>query len=290
MITVQEYLQQKHPQSTVKEYYREINIYLQQHPKAKKYSYKEVMEYIGALRNKYSNVKTINRILQAIKKYYSYLHYTGQRKDNPAKSIRLRDNKTRDVQLQDLFTTAELQQLLQPREERYPFLTTRNKVIMSLLVNQGLKTGEIVQLETNHIKLNEGTIFIPGSNVTNKRTLQIKAEQVMLLHEYISEARIKLITNRTKNSSKLLLSKLGQPLSTSEIQYLVETFRHLHPGKHLTTQTIRMSVIMNLLNAGNDVRVVQVFAGHINPDTTEKYKQTHIETLKTEIQKYHPLQ
>ncbi|TMN60021.1 integrase, partial [Pseudoalteromonas piscicida] len=67
-------------------------------------------------------------------KYYNYLHYTGQRKDNPAKAIRLRDNKTKPVQLQELFTAEELQQLLQPREERYPFLTTRNKVIMSLLV------------------------------------------------------------------------------------------------------------------------------------------------------------
>jgi integrase/recombinase XerD len=290
MITIQEYLQQHHPASTVKSYEREINIYLQHHPKAKGYSYKEVMQYIGELRSKYSNGKNINRILQAIKKYYNYLHYTGQRKDNPSKAIHLRDNKTKPVQLQDLFTAEELQQLLQPREERYPFLTTRNKVIMSLLVNQGLKIGEIVQLEINHIKLNEGTVFIPGTGHTNKRTLQLKAEQIMLLHEYMSEARGKLISTRTNNSNKLLLSKLGHALSISEIQYLIETFRHLHPERHLTAQTIRMSVVMNLLNAGNDVRVVQVFAGHMHPDTTEKYKQTHIETLKTEIQKHHPLQ
>lgn len=268
---------------------REITIFLQQHPKAKSYSYKEVMQYIGELRNRYSNGKNINRILQAIKKYYNYLHYTGQRKDNPAKAIRLRDNKTKPVQLQELFTAEELQQLLQPREERYPFLTTRNKVIMSLLVNQALKVGEIVQLEVNHIKLNEGTVFIPSTGHTNKRTLQLKAEQIMLLHEYITSARPKLVTARTKSSSKLLLSKLGVALSISEIQYLVETFKHLYPERHLTAQTIRMSVVMNLLNAGNDVRVVQVFAGHMHPDTTEKYKQTHIETLKTEIQKHHPL-
>ena len=289
MITIQEYLQQQHPPSTIKSYTREINIYLQQHPQAARYGYKEVMQYIGELRSKYDNPKNIHRILQAVKKYYNYLHYTGQRKDNPAKAIRLRDNKTKDIQLQDLFTAAELQQLLQPSEERYPFLAIRNKVIMSLLVNQAVKIGEMAQLEINHVQLNEGTIFIPGTGHTNKRILQLKAEQVMLLHDYISEARPKLITART-NSDKLLLSKTGRALGVAEIQYLVETFKHLFPQKHLTAQTIRMSVIMGLLNAGNDVRVVQVFAGHMHPDTTEKYKQTHIETLKTEIQKHHPLQ
>ncbi|WP_216073458.1 hypothetical protein, partial [Acinetobacter baumannii] len=69
---------------------------------------------------------------------------------------------------------------------------------------------------------------------TNKRTLQLKAEQIMLLHEYITSARPKLVTARTKSSSKLLLSKLGVALSISEIQYLVETFKHLYPERHLT--------------------------------------------------------
>jgi integrase/recombinase XerD len=289
-MTLQEYLQQKHPPTTVKSYTREINIYLQKHSKAAKYSYKEVMGYIGELRSRYSNAGNVTRIVQALKKYYQYLHYTGQRKDNPAKAIRLRDNKPKPLQLQDLFTTTELQTLLQPKKERYPFLTDRNKVLMSLLVNQGLKLGELAGLDIYHISLANGTIFVPGSGNTNKRTLQLKAEQVMLLHGYINEARPKLVTARTANSPKLLLSKLGQPLSIADIQYLVETFGGLYPERHLTPQTIRMSVIMNLLNAGNDIRVVQVFAGHKRPDATEKYKQSHIEALKTEIQKHHPLQ
>jgi len=289
-MTLHEYLQQKHPPATVKSYEREITIYLQKHPKAAKYNYKEVTGYIGELRSRYSNAGNVGRIVQALKKYYHYLHTSGQRKDNPAKAIRLRDNKTKHVQLQDLFTTAELFQLLQPRAERYPFLTARNKVVMSLLVNQGLKLGELVGLDIHHISLAEGTIFVPGSGNTNKRTLQLKAEQVMLLHGYIGEARPKLVTARTGNNTKLLLSKLGQPLSVADIQYLVETFRNLYPERQLNPQTIRMSVIKNLLSAGNDIRVVQVFAGHKRPDATEKYKQSHIETLKTEIQKHHPLQ
>ena len=286
---LEEYLQERHPASTVRYYTRDIALYLQEHPKASEYGYTAITGYIGGLRKRYSNARTVTRILQAIKKYYQYLHYSGQRKDNPAKAIRLRDNKAKPIQLQDLFTIAELQMLLQPKKERYPFLAIRNKTMMSLLVYQGLKIGELIQVEIRHISLSAASIFVPGTEKTNKRTLALKAEQVMLLHDYISVARPKLITANTGNSTRLLLSKLGQPIGIAEVQYLIGTYRHLYPGRHLTAQSIRMSVIRNLLDAGNDIRIVQVFAGHKRPDATEQYKQSHVDTLKTEIQKYHPL-
>ena len=53
--------------------------------------------------------------------------------------------------------------------------------------------------------------------------------------------------------------------------------------------TIRQSVITNLLKQNHDLRLVQVFAGHKNQSTTEKYKQANLEALKTAIKQYHPI-
>ena len=39
--------------------------------------------------------------------------------------------------------------------------------------------------------------------------------------------------------------------------------------------------ITNLLKQGKDLRLVQAFAGHKYPSTTELYKQTEVELLKT---------
>jgi integrase/recombinase XerD len=58
----------------------------------------------------------------------------------------------------------------------------------------------------------------------------------------------------------------------------------------MTTKTIRQSVITNLLSKGNDLRMVQEFAGHKHPDTTEKYKQTGLKALQNAIEKHHPIQ
>jgi integrase/recombinase XerD len=287
---LQYYLEQRHPASTVKAYLRDIDIFLKRHPKAKDYRYTDVMGYLGELRRRYSNVQSLHRTLQAVKKYYRYLCYSGQRKDNPAQSIRLRDYRSKPVQLQDLFSSEELQRLLEPRAERYAFLALRNQVILSLLVYQGLKAGEIVSLETGSVRLKEGNVLIAATGNTHKRVLALQAQQVMLLHEYLMQARERLMSGRTLGCRKLLLSKTGTALSISEVQYLVETFRPLFPERRLTATAVRQSVIRNMLDAGGDIRAVQVFAGHLHPATTEQYRRTQIETLKTEIEKYHPLQ
>ncbi|MBX9850584.1 MAG: tyrosine-type recombinase/integrase [Cytophagaceae bacterium] len=59
--------------------------------------------------------------------------------------------------------------------------------------------------------------------------------------------------------------------------------------RKVNCQTIRQSVVTNLLKAGNDLRIVQVFAGHKYPSTTERYKQTNVEALKMAISIYHPI-
>lgn len=59
--------------------------------------------------------------------------------------------------------------------------------------------------------------------------------------------------------------------------------------KKLTPTSIRQSVITNLLSQGNNLRMVQEFAGHKHPDTTEKYRQTGLKALQDAVEKHHPL-
>ena len=244
------------------------------------------MQYIEILRNEHS-ISNVKRVIASIKKYYDYLIEIGKRKDNPARAIRIRDGKENPIQLQDLFTEKELQILLVPRIERYPFLAKRNKIIMSLLVNQGLRIGEIENIKLNDLDLEKATIQIHKTGITNARNLPLKAEQILLLYEFINQDRNKLKTFRNDQNA-LLLGKLGTPIRKEDVDYLISTYQKQFKKK-LTTTTIRQSVITNLLAKNNDLRVVQHFAGHKSPDTTEKYRQTGLNALKTAIDKLHPI-
>ena len=72
-------------------------------------------------------------------------------------------------------------------------------------------------------------------------------------------------------------------------KHVKRSFSGLYPGRTVNAQTIRQSVIAHLLKEGHDLSVVQAFAGHKYPSTTERYRQSEIDTLKAAIENYHPI-
>jgi integrase/recombinase XerD len=285
---IENYLQKHYSPDTAKAYKREIEIYLSNYPAAEKANYKDLTNYIGLLRNRYSKASTISRIVSSLKVYYDYLCSEGIRNDNPTKAIKLRDKQSRNIQLQDLFTTEELEILL-TRKERYTNLDYRNKVLSSLLIYQALHPREMESLLIENINLDSGSIYIKSTYKTNSRTLQLKPNQILLFHQYIHEIRPKLLQ---QTESNVLLIGIRSGIMTGEdiTKHIKRSFKGLYPNRKVNAQTIRQSVITNLLKQGHDLSLVQNFAGHKYPSTTEKYKQNEIETLKAAVNKYHPLQ
>jgi len=282
---LEDYLNKRHTKGTADRYLRDIQIYQKVNPNHKTATYSDIMDYIGKLRQQYKNPQSVRTILYSLKKYYSFLVYVKERKDHPCKFINLKDKQNRNIQLQDLFTTDELEQLLE-RKERYINLKTKNQVVLSLLIYQGLTTGELTRIELKDLDLEKAEIYIKSSSKLNSRTLKLKSKQILIFHKYITEVRPRIIK---RESSILIINKLGNPETGEQISYLVGTFKHLFSDRNLNPKTIRQSVITNLLKSGNDLRIVQVFAGHKYPSATDKYKQTNVEELKKEVQKHHPL-
>jgi integrase/recombinase XerD len=288
------YLRKHYRTSTVTRYTKELNNYLLHTKNAETASYTDVLNYIGHLRKHHHKTGKIQAALQAIKQYYYYLLHIKKRDDHPCRYVVLKDKKNKSVQLQDLFTTQELESLLH-RKERYKLTEIRNKVIISLLIYQGITLSEFVQLKINDINLEQGTIKIKGGAYTNSRTIGLHSSQIMLLHQYINDIHPKLLQRsklsplRGEPERGLILTWVGTPENGEGINYLISTYKKQFPGRNINPKTIRQSVITNLLKQGKDVRIVQAYVGHKSPDTTEKYKQGNTEELQQMINKYHPL-
>lgn len=280
------YLQKYYTADTAKAYQREIIIYLSSCPNAEIAMYKDITAYIGLLRKRYKKAATLNRIVASIKVYYDYLCSEGIRSDNPAKAIQLKDKRNRDIQLQDLFSSEELEQLLH-RKERYVNLDYRNKVLISLFIYQALLPQEAEAVRVEDINLEQGTIYIRSTSKTNSRTLSLKPNQVLLFYLYINEIRKKLLNG--KSTDVLLIGIRGEAMNGEDItKHIKRSYKDVYPQRKVNAQTIRQSVITNLLKAGHDISIVQKFAGHKYPSSTEKYKQSEVATLQAAVNKYHP--
>jgi len=281
------YLEAKYRPKTATMYLYEIGNYVSNHIGAASYKQPDVLQYIGELREAGKSPQTINRILAAIKSFYKYLSISGRRKDNPVRFLLLKHKISRDIQLQDLLDEEELESLLE-RKERYPALKSRNQVLISLLVYQGLRISELDNLLLKDINLENGKIKIRKTGKNNKRDLYLKENQILFFEKYINEDRMKLLKGST-NLYLLIGQRCNRMTGEDITKHVIRTYRDYVPEKKVNPKIIRQSVITNLLKKGKDIRLVQVFAGHRYPDSTERYKQSNVDELQREIEKYHPL-
>lgn len=283
---IEQFLLERYTLQTTRSYIFAINHFLKLNPKAKRYKYQNVVNYMDEVSQKNSNPQYRVTILSAIKKYYDYLIMIGYRTDHPCKRLNIKVRQNQPMQVQDLFSSAELQLLLN-RENRYQYIDTRNGIILSLLIYQGLASEEIAKINVKDIDLDAGTIYIKVSTNLNQRTLELVNKQMILFHKYLDEVRPKLIRI---NSDKLILSKLGKPMTVDSIQAMIEPLKGLFPDRNLSPQTIRMSVICNWLNENKiPLERVQELAGHKWPGTTEKYIKVDANAERELINKFFPL-
>lgn len=261
-------------------------------------TYAEVLDYADKLNKDGLSSGHINRNLVAIRYYFNQLQRQGKAQHNPAAGLFLKGRIS--TLPQGLFSKQELINLY----EAYPATdsrTCRNKVMLSLLVFQGLSTADLQRLEISHIKLKEGKIYIPSGRQTNCRVLKLEAEQIMQLHEYIQQVRPEILVNQkdmrpgrkpahyhdTQSVSQLFTSLNGCTEIKNSLKYLILALRKYNPNLKDAKQ-IRQSVITEWLKE-KDLRIVQYMCGHRYVSSTERYRESNLEELKEALNKYHPL-
>ena len=253
------------------------------------FDYKKAMSYVSHLQQRHNNIKTINSKLIALKNYFEYLIDNARVAENPFKSITIKGEK-RNKMRNNLLTADELEDLYysyttddDPRSNRI-LANKRNKVIVGLLVYQGLSTSDIKRLQLEHIKLNQGKIYIPKGRIGNRRELHLKPWQIMELMEYINEIRPQLQL-RKQQTSEMLFASTNRLSDT--VLWILKKLKHIN-HKVENTHQLRASVIVDWLSKYN-LREVQVMAGHKYISTTEKYLQEDLKQLQEVINNYHPL-
>jgi integrase/recombinase XerD len=231
-------------------------------------------------------VGTKTYLLNGMKKYFDFLIDIGLRDDHPCKNLQLRTLRKKEIIHQDLFSGKELELLLD-REERYEDLKQKNQVLVSLLIYQGLNSSEIAALNTSHVDLDKGTVFIKASKKISQRHLELNNAQYRLFDRYLNEGRKSLHKTET---NALILGKLGNRITVDDIHYLVSTFKGLFPDRNLTPAGIRQSVIANWLNEKKiPLEQAQLMAGQKWISSTLKYRQANLDEQREMMNKWFPL-
>jgi len=244
-------------------------------------NYNQALQFIDSERNRGILNQSIIREINSIRIYFDYLLETGTVKQNIIKRIKIRNTGKKVIpetitpqQLEtiyhDFMNIPEWEHKTQTAKE----LHKRNVVLLGLLVYQGLTSGETAKLETTHINLAEGKIYVPSTRKSNARTLKLQANQILPIKTYIEEIKPKPYLFPSKKQSDMICK-------------IVEQAKKNHPGI-IDSRQIRTSVIMNWLKT-NNIRQVQYMAGHKSIRSTEQYRTHDLTDLTKQLELFHPL-
>lgn len=246
--------------------------------------YKTFLKYIEELKKTGIKISTLQSYIGSLKIYFNYLQQENYRADNPITNINIK-GKVKTV-LGNVLTADELEDLYYSYETKNQDIAKkRNKIIVGLLVYQGLKVNELEQLKEEHIELYKGKIHIPRTIKSNGRTLELKPWQLMELMEYIQQIRPQLVP---KNNEQLFTSIDGNSSLNNVMSRINKELKLINYNYQNAIQ-IRNSVIVNWLKTYN-LRKAQYLAGHRYISSTERYKQDNLESLHEMINNFHPIQ
>lgn len=247
-------------------------------------SYNDILEYINHLKEKGNKKSSINGNLNSIKHFYNYLQKENEVKFNPAEALRLR-NIIRKVP-HNLLEKEDLEQLYKNFNST-GITGKRNKTILSLLIFQGLNTGEISAIEVKDVKLEEGKIYVPQVGRSNSRTLKLEAFQILQLQKYITQIRPIILAIAEKESDKLFTNAGKSNKLNNGYFHLIKQLKKQNP-KVKNYKQIRASIITIWLKEKN-IRQVQYMSGHRYISSTEIYRTDTLENLQEMIEELHPL-
>ena len=246
--------------------------------------YRKSLEYISWERSGGVSQETLAHYFCHVKNYYSYLVEEGKISTNPLNNIHLKTKLRTSsfLHLQALLSIDDLAEIY-VYYKRNKRLNERDKILLSLLINQGIAVAELVHIKTKDVNLEKGIIYVPSSKMYASRTLNIASHQILSLSKFIAK--------KSPNSTLISYANPSQG-SNSRLHLCHQIRRELKKnGSKVVFENlaqIRRSVLVQWVKMYN-LRQAQYLAGHRWVNSTERYQVAQIEELIEEVNKYHPL-
>ena len=261
-------------------------------------SYSDMLAFVQWSGNGGASQKTVRNYLIHMRKYFDWLISEGVIRDNPVSCIKLQGIRRQSQQ--EILPEEQLRELyarypvtisyeagkIMPPQEISQLSRQRNKVILGLLVHQGLRVEEIAALQVRDLRLREGLVHIHAQRRTAERELQLESCQVYDIMDYLHNVREQILPAGVV-SDRVFVQHKGGKNFYGVTQILLKHLRRINDRVRNLDQ-LRASVITHWLRK-YDLRTVQYMAGHKYVSSTEAYRQNILDGLQADVMKYHPI-
>jgi len=239
-----------------------------------------VRQWMVTLMKQNFSTNSVNRKLSALQSFFTYLVRTGVMCKNP---LRLVKGPKKSKPIPYFIKEKEIGALLDEETDESAFDGVRNRLILELFYETGIRCSELVGLKNEDVDTDGLLIKVTGKR--NKQRLIPFGEKLKEMILYYINVRAR---ETEEDSVSFFVRKNGQPITSAIVYYAVKKRLSEMPTlAKRSPHVLRHTFATSMLNNGATLSAVSNLLGHSSLASTSIYTHVTFEELK-KVYNAHP--
>ncbi len=205
---------------------------------------------------------TVNDYYRALHSFFSWLLREGLIVDSPLNHLKTPKVERKVVQA---LTPGEVDKLLATCATKAP-MDVRNRAILMVLLDCGLRADEAAKLNLSDVDLETGAIVVRRGKGGKGRVVHIGTKTAKVLWRYVT-------LSRKGSSGRLFLGRSGEPLNRGGLQTLIVRLG-VKAGVKVYPHKLRHTFATSYLRNGGDIFSLKYLLGHSSLAMVDRYLQS----------------
>lgn len=239
--------------------------------------------YLYLVENKNVNSVSVQSYIRGLRTFLKWLYDEKLIDENICQKFKL-PKATRKVI--DVLSDEEISRLISTLSSS-DWLTVRNRLIVALMLDSGLRLNEVVTLQASSLHIKDRYLIVTGKG-DKQRTVPFGEYTAKTLDEYL---------NLTKNAGiktnliiKVSETQCGfEPVTESTIKNMVRKLKVRANIPRLYPHLLRHTFATRYLENGGNIYTLQAILGHSSLDMVKKYLHLATTRIRADFPKYSPL-
>ncbi len=224
---------------------------------------------------------TVHGHVRTLRAFFNWLVMEGLTQNNVAKDLKLPKVTKKVV---TTLSDQEIESILNTLSPTNPS-EARNRTILMILLDSGLRIGELVNLKMGDVHMDEGYLKVMGKG-KKERIVPIGSNAQRALQRYLFRFRPKPVNPIIDN---VFLSTRGNPLTENSMKLMFARLAKRSGVCRLHAHLCRHTFATRFLINGGDVFTLQQILGHSTLEMVRHYVNLASNHVAIQHQKFSPL-
>jgi integrase/recombinase XerC len=244
--------------------------------------FRTIRSWVVSLMDSGYSSRTVHRKLTSLSTYCNYLIKEGQLESNPVERV-LKPKLSKRVPA--FVEEGKLDLLLDEYDFGEGFAGSRNRLVLDLLYQTGMRRSELIGLTSGSINREGKSVKVMGKR-GKERIIPVGDELLGAIEKYML-LRTEVVADKPVDN--LIVTEKGKAAYDKLIYRIVNSYLAMVTTlDKKSPHVLRHTFATHMLNRGADLNAIKELLGHANLSATQVYTHNTYKKLKSIYNQAHP--